>query len=98
MDPLSEEQLKEDAQSAYRETITAGEVAQLLGVSEWTVYDLTRRKMIPHIKIGRRVLYRRSSILAWLEAVCRIRKETNTAFIAPAGKISVRGWWSTKKT
>ena len=61
------EQLREDARVAYRETITASEAAQLLGISEWTVYDLARRHIIPHIKISRRVLFRRTSLLAWLE-------------------------------
>ncbi|SHF31404.1 DNA binding domain-containing protein, excisionase family, partial [Desulfofundulus australicus DSM 11792] len=51
-----------------RETMTAKEAAEILGVSEWTVYDLARRQMVPHVKIGRRVLFRRTSILAWLEA------------------------------
>lgn len=50
-----------------RETITAEEVARIVGVSEWTIYDLARRRVIPHIRVGRRVLFRRTSILAWLE-------------------------------
>jgi len=50
-----------------RETIVAREAAEMLGVSEWTVYDWTRKKYIPHIKVGKRVLFRRSSILQWLD-------------------------------
>lgn len=49
-----------------RETLTASEASELLGLSKWSVYELTRRKEIPHIKIGRRVLFRRESLLAWL--------------------------------
>lgn len=60
------EQVHDDAR-ALRETITAPEAAQILGVSEWTVYDLARRRVIPHIRLGRRVLFRRSTILTWLE-------------------------------
>ncbi|WP_338826276.1 hypothetical protein MTBGP_09790 [Moorella thermoacetica] len=52
---------------APRETITAGEAAEIIGLSEWTIYDLARRHVIPHIRVGRRVLFRRSSLLAWLE-------------------------------
>ncbi|WP_041282835.1 helix-turn-helix domain-containing protein [Desulfofundulus kuznetsovii] len=52
---------------SLRETITAEEAARIIGVSEWTVYDLARRRVIPHIRVGRRVLFRRTSILAWLE-------------------------------
>ena len=62
-------QLHQDARVALRETIEAVEVAAILGVSEWTVYDLARRRVIPHVRLGtRRVLFRRSSILAWLDA------------------------------
>ncbi|ACV64374.1 DNA binding domain protein, excisionase family [Desulfofarcimen acetoxidans DSM 771] len=61
------EQLKEDAKKSLRETIEAAEVAVILGLSTWSVYDLVRKKAIPHIRIGkRRVLFRRSSILRFL--------------------------------
>ncbi|OIQ12805.1 helix-turn-helix domain-containing protein [Neomoorella thermoacetica] len=59
--------LAEDARQAARETITAREAAKIIGVSEWTIYDLARRHVIPHIRVGRRVLFRRSGLLAWLE-------------------------------
>jgi len=66
-----------------RETITASEAAKLLGLSEWSVYDLARRREIPHVRIGRRVLFRRSSILGWLEAqeTASVKREPE-----PAGK------------
>jgi excisionase family DNA binding protein len=50
-----------------RETITADEAAAILGLSEWTVYDLARRRMLPHVRARRRVLFRRSTLLSWLE-------------------------------
>lgn len=62
------ELLQQDARGAIRETITAKEVAEMLGISEWTVYDWVRKKLIPHIRVGKRVLFRRNSILQWLEA------------------------------
>jgi|GEM_PF-1681184 len=68
------EQLRQDAQTALqqarpqRETITAPEAAEVLGLSPWSIYDLVRRRQLPHIRIGRRVLFRRESILQWLEA------------------------------
>jgi excisionase family DNA binding protein len=61
------EELRNDALQTVRETITAEEAAVIIGVSEWTVYDLARRRVLPHIRVGRRVLFRRTSILAWLE-------------------------------
>ncbi|MDI6709473.1 MAG: helix-turn-helix domain-containing protein [Bacillota bacterium] len=50
-----------------RETIDADEVAAMTGLSAWSIYNLVRRGEIPHIRVGRRVLFRRSSILNWLE-------------------------------
>jgi excisionase family DNA binding protein len=49
-----------------RETIEASEAAEILGVSTWTVYSLARRGVLPHIRIGRRTLFRRQSLLEWL--------------------------------
>ena len=49
-----------------RETIEAREAAEIIGLSEWTVYDLARRREIPHIRLGRRVLFRRTTLLSWL--------------------------------
>jgi len=54
-------------QSIEHETIVAKEVGKMLGISEWAVYDWTRRKILPHVRAGKRVLFRRSSILQWLE-------------------------------
>jgi len=50
-----------------RETLEAREAAEILGLSTWTVYNLVRQHEIPHIKVGRRVLFRRASLLAWLD-------------------------------
>ena len=51
-----------------RETLEAAEAAEILGLSRWTLYDLARHHAIPHVRVGRRVLFRRMSILAWLDA------------------------------
>lgn len=59
--------MKNDIKQALRETIRAKEAAEMLGVSEWVIYDWARRKIIPHIKVGKRVLFRRASILQWLD-------------------------------
>ncbi|HAA89944.1 MAG TPA: hypothetical protein DCE07_05140 [Peptococcaceae bacterium] len=50
-----------------RETIIAREAARLLGVSGWMVYELMKRRVLPHVRVGRRILFRRASLLAWLE-------------------------------
>jgi excisionase family DNA binding protein len=48
-------------------TLTAQEVADILNISIDTVYKLTRQNEIPHVTIGRRVLFRRESIEQWLK-------------------------------
>lgn len=50
------------------ETIGAGQAAELLGVSEWSVYELARRRELPHVRVGRRVLFRRATLLDWMDA------------------------------
>lgn len=47
-------------------TLTADEVAALLGVDRQTVYDYAGRGEIPHRRLGRRILFGRQAILAWL--------------------------------
>ena len=52
-----------------RETINAKQAAQIIGISDWKIFEMARRGLIPHIrpKGCRRVLFRRTSLLAWLE-------------------------------
>ena len=48
--------------------LTGAEVADLLSVSERWVRDHTRSGLLPHVKVGRYVRYRRETVLVWLEA------------------------------
>lgn len=47
-------------------TITVAEAAAYLGVSTDTIYEMVRRQEIPHIRIRRRILFRRDTLDAWL--------------------------------
>jgi excisionase family DNA binding protein len=50
-----------------RATFTADEVAQLLGVARDTVYEAANRNEIPGaLRIGRRLVFARATVLAWL--------------------------------
>jgi excisionase family DNA binding protein len=49
--------------------LTAGEVAALLRMTSAWVYAETRRNRIPHLRLGRYVRYRRSTIVAWMSEV-----------------------------
>ena len=43
------------------------EVCEFLDLSKQTVYTLTHKKQIPHIKRAGKLLFSRSEITAWLE-------------------------------
>jgi len=46
--------------------LDATEVSELLHVSERWVRDNTRSRVIPSVRLGRQVRYRRESIIAWV--------------------------------
>lgn len=48
------------------EIITADDVANLLGVNRKTIYEAAERGEIPHRRLGRRLLFERSAIVAWI--------------------------------
>lgn len=55
-----------------KDVMTADEVAEFLGVDRTTVYDFAARGVIPHQRLGKRLLFRRGGIVAWLdESLCR---------------------------
>lgn len=47
---------------------TEAEMAEELGVSEWTIRRWRLSEGLPHIKIGGRFHYRATSVIAWLDA------------------------------
>jgi excisionase family DNA binding protein len=59
---------------APRETVeqsdvmTADEAAVFLGVDRNTVYDYAGRGIIPHQRLGKRILFRRGTLVSWLDA------------------------------
>ena len=55
--------------------MTAREVAALLRVNIKTVYEATRQNGIPCRRIGRRLLFSRRAIMAWLETQGRVTLE-----------------------
>ena len=53
------------------DVMTADEVAEFLGVDRNTVYDYAGRGMIPHQRLGKRILFRRGGLVAWLDSACK---------------------------
>jgi excisionase family DNA binding protein len=51
--------------------LTAEEVATILHVTPAWVYAETRRKRIPHVRLGRYVRYRRVALMGWLDEMER---------------------------
>lgn len=54
--------------SGERDVMTADDVAAFLGVDRNTVYEFAARGVIPHQRLGKRFLFRRGAIVAWLDA------------------------------
>lgn len=54
-------------------TLTANELAAMLGVDRKTVYDGARRGEIPSVRVGRRFLFPREAIDAWLSGRSSVR-------------------------
>ncbi|HLR60545.1 MAG TPA: helix-turn-helix domain-containing protein [Pseudogracilibacillus sp.] len=50
-----------------RTTLTTVEVAEYLGVSKETVYNLVREKAIVHFRIGSKILFKRDAIDNWMD-------------------------------
>ena len=43
------------------------ELAAQLGMSYWTIRDLRLRQGLPHFRCGKKVLYRLTTVLEWIE-------------------------------
>lgn len=50
-----------------RATVDAKEAAAYVGVSYWLILELAKRREIPCIRAGRRILFRVASLDQWLE-------------------------------
>jgi excisionase family DNA binding protein len=57
-----------------RKTMTVYEVAEFIGVSKDLIYELVRAKQIPHLRIGKRIIFNQESLENWL-----IKKEIKAA-------------------
>jgi excisionase family DNA binding protein len=52
--------------AAERECMNADELAKFLGVNRKTVYAYAMRGVIPHRRLGRRIVFSRSQVVSWL--------------------------------
>lgn len=54
------------SESPKRATVTAREAAEYIGVSYWLLLEMAKRKEIPAIHAGRRVLFRVETLDRWM--------------------------------
>lgn len=53
--------------NSRRRLIGVDDVAEILGGrSRWSVYDLARKGVIPHVRVGRSVLFDPDALDAWI--------------------------------
>lgn len=50
------------------DVMTVDEAAAFLGVDRNTVYEYTTRGVIPHQRLGKRILLHRGALVAWLDS------------------------------
>lgn len=60
--------------------INVQEAAALLNIAVNTLYEKTSEKLIPHYKHGKKIMFKKSELLAWVESrrvptIHEIRKE-----------------------
>ncbi len=48
-------------------TLTAKEAAKKMGISYWLLLEMVKRGEVPHIRAGKRVLFRMESLETWMD-------------------------------
>lgn len=48
------------------QTMSVKEASLYIGVSKDIIYELSRKKSIPHLRVGRRILFRKSALDIWM--------------------------------
>lgn len=79
------ETLKEERLASENNTnlLNIQEAAALLNLAVNTIYEKTSEKLIPHYKHGKKIMFKKSELLAWVESrkvktIREIRQEAST--------------------
>jgi excisionase family DNA binding protein len=77
---LSEDKIVNHNESTL---INIQEAAALLNLAVATIYEKTSEKVIPHYKHGKKIMFKKSELLAWVESrrvktIHEIRKEASS--------------------
>lgn len=62
---LAEDKVTSENQSTL---INIQEAAALLNLAVNTIYEKTSEKLIPHYKHGKKIMFKKSELLAWVES------------------------------
>jgi excisionase family DNA binding protein len=82
---LSEEKIITENQSTL---INIQEAPALLNLAVNTIYEKTSEKLIPHYKHGKKIMFKKSELLAWVESrrvktIHEIRREATSQIVKP---------------
>lgn len=82
---LAEDKATNENQSML---INIQEAAALLNLAVNTIYEKTSEKLIPHYKHGKKIMFKKSELLAWVESrrvktIHEIRREATNQAIKP---------------
>lgn len=66
--------------------INIQEAAALLNLAVATIYEKTSEKLIPHYKHGKKIMFKKSELMAWVESrrvktIHEIRKEATSQIL-----------------
>lgn len=50
-----------------QEVIDIREASEFLTISEWKLRQEVKKRTIPHFRVGKRILFRRSALISWIE-------------------------------
>lgn len=49
-----------------KQTLSVREVAEMIGVSQTTIYTMVREGQIPHVRVRGRIIFHKGTIEKWL--------------------------------
>ncbi|MBE2973391.1 helix-turn-helix domain-containing protein [Bacillus megaterium] len=75
------------------QTMSVKEAALYMGVSKDTIYELTRKKNIPHLRLGRRILFRKNALDIWMREMekssLKVEKDIANSYLGEDLKLNL---------
>lgn len=80
-----------DLKGEDKATFTAGELADLLGVHQNTIYEQTRQGRIPHIKLNSKIVFPKAAIQKWIMETAEKNYTRNKELETPEIDLNMTG-------